>query len=155
MACFLSSCCMTDNGLLSLKRINSGFFRKRITNQLKETLFCKGLDQFQSGFFFALLMHFGHFFFYVDIIKPRMKKYRPSQKIILFEPVFSLSLDHFAVQLILRIEKPISCQNQVMRSSRDSMLYPIPYRLCHVIYYHDDKKYPCLVEIGLSYILHI
>ena len=48
-------------------------------------------------------------------------KYQSSQKIILFEPVFSLSLDHFAIQLILRIEKPISCQNQVMRLSRDSM----------------------------------
>ena len=24
-----------------------------------------------------------------------------------------------------------------------------PTRLCHVVYYHGDKKYPCLVGIGL------
>ena len=29
------------------------------------------------------------------------------------------------------------------------MLNPIPTRLCHVIYYHTDKKYPCLVGLGL------
>ena len=29
------------------------------------------------------------------------------------------------------------------------MLNPIPPRLCHVIYYHTDKKYPCLVGLGL------
>ena len=26
---------------------------------------------------------------------------------------------------------------------------PVPTRLCHVIYYHGDKKYPCVVGIGL------
>ena len=29
----------------------------------------------------------------------------------------------------------------------------IPTRFCHVIYYHSDKKYPCLKEIGLSHAL--
>ena len=29
-------------------------------------------------------------------------------------------------------------------------LNPIPTRLCHVIYCHNDKSYPCLVGIGLS-----
>ena len=28
---------------------------------------------------------------------------------------------------------------------------PIPTRLCHVIYCHSDKSYPCLVGIGLNY----
>ena len=28
-------------------------------------------------------------------------------------------------------------------------LNPVPTRLCHVIYYHDDNKYHCLVRIGL------
>ena len=27
---------------------------------------------------------------------------------------------------------------------------PIPTRLCHVIYCHGDKNYPCLVEVGLT-----
>ena len=27
---------------------------------------------------------------------------------------------------------------------------PVPTRLCHVTYYHGDKKYPCLVGIRLS-----
>ena len=27
---------------------------------------------------------------------------------------------------------------------------PFPTSLCHVIYYHGDKKIPCLVGIGLS-----
>ena len=31
------------------------------------------------------------------------------------------------------------------------LLYPIPPRLCHVIYCHGDKSYPCLVEIGLNF----
>ena len=30
---------------------------------------------------------------------------------------------------------------------------PIPSRLCHVMYYHGNKKYPCLVGIGLSGLL--
>ena len=29
----------------------------------------------------------------------------------------------------------------------------IPTRFCHVIYYHSDKKYPCLKEIVLSHVL--
>ena len=32
-----------------------------------------------------------------------------------------------------------------------SILNPIPTRLCHVIYCHGDKSYPCLVGIGLTH----
>ena len=31
-----------------------------------------------------------------------------------------------------------------------SYFHPIPTRLCHVIYCHGDKTYPCLVGIGLE-----
>ena len=32
---------------------------------------------------------------------------------------------------------------------------PIPTRLCHVIYCQGDKKYPCLVGIGLIVICNV
>ena len=31
------------------------------------------------------------------------------------------------------------------------MINPIPTRLCHVIYCHGDKSFPCLVGIGLTH----
>ena len=32
----------------------------------------------------------------------------------------------------------------------ERILYPIPTRLCYLIYWHDNKSYPCLVGIGLT-----
>ena len=34
------------------------------------------------------------------------------------------------------------------------LLNPIPTRLCHMIYYHGDKKYSYLVGIGLNDTIH-
>ena len=31
---------------------------------------------------------------------------------------------------------------------------PVPTRICHVIYYYGDKKYPSLVGIGFVYIIN-
>ena len=43
-----------------------------------------------------------------------------------------------------------SCQNTMAYMFVYAVFNPVPPRLCHVIYSHCDKKYPCLGGIGLT-----
>ena len=52
--------------------------------------------------------------------------------------------------LLVYVLPPLVCVDIYSMLIYNRCVNPVPTRLCHMIYCHSDKSYPCLVGIGLK-----